>query len=85
MTLATFNGENNLQALSGGAYAATADSGTANLSASGKISGSSLEGSNVDIATEFSQLIVAQQAYSANAKVMTVANQMIQSLLTVVQ
>src|SRR5580704_6001584 len=85
VTLATFNGMNNLQALSGGAYAATADSGTAILSASGKISGSSLEGSNVDIATEFSQLIVAQQAYSANAKVMTIANQMIQSLLTVIQ
>ena len=41
--------------------------------------------SNVDIATQFSQLIVAQQAYSANAKVMSTADQMIQSLLQVVQ
>jgi flagellar hook protein FlgE len=85
ITLATFNGEDSLQALNGGAYAATPDSGPAILSATGKIVGSSLESSNVDIATQFSQLIVAQQAYSANARVMTTANQMIQSLLTVIQ
>jgi flagellar hook protein FlgE len=85
ITLATFNGEDSLQALNGGAYAATPDSGPAILGATGKIVGSSLESSNVDIATQFSQLIVAQQAYSANARVMTTANQMIQSLLTVIQ
>jgi flagellar hook protein FlgE len=85
ITLATFNGEDSLQALNGQAYAATPDSGPAILSATGKIVGSSLESSNVDIATQFSQLIVAQQAYSANARVMTTANQMIQSLLTVIQ
>jgi flagellar hook protein FlgE len=85
ISLATFNGENSLQALNGGAYAATPDSGPPILSATGKIVGSSLESSNVDIATQFSQLIVAQQAYSANARVMTTANQMIQSLLTVIQ
>jgi flagellar hook protein FlgE len=85
VTLATFNGQNYLQSLNGGAFAATVDSGPAIFSASGKVVGSSLEGSNVDIATQFSQLIVAQQAYSANAKVMTTADQMIQSLLTVIQ
>jgi flagellar hook protein FlgE len=85
ITLASFNGQNNLQALNGGAYAATPDSGPPNFSATGKIVGSSLEASNVDIATQFSKLIVAQQAYSANAKVMTTSNQMIQSLLQVVQ
>ena len=74
-----------MQALNGGAYAATPESGQAILSATGTITGSALEASNVDIATQFSQLIVAQQAYSANAKVMTTANQMIQSLLTVIQ
>ncbi len=85
ITLATFNGENALQALNGGAYAATTDSGPPIYGATGKIEGSSLEASNVDIATQFSQLIVAQQAYSANARVMTTANQMIQSLLTAIQ
>ena len=47
--------------------------------------GGQLEASNVDIATQFSQLIVAQQAYSANAKVMQTADQMIQALLQVIQ
>jgi flagellar hook protein FlgE len=85
ITLATFNGENSLQALNGGAYAATSDSGPAILDATGSIEGSSLESSNVDIATQFSQLIVAQQAYSANARIMSTADQMIQSLLQVIQ
>jgi flagellar hook protein FlgE len=85
VTLATFNGEDSLQPLDGEAFAATPESGSPLFSATGKVVGSELESSNVDIATQFSQLIVAQQAYSANAKVMTTADQMIQSLLTVIQ
>ena len=85
ITLATFNGQNALQALNGGAYAATVNSGPPIYGATGTVSGSSLEASNVDIATQFSDLIVAQQAYSANARVMTTADQMIQSLLQVIQ
>lgn len=85
ITLANFNGADSLQALSGGAYAATPESGNPIYSGTGTIEGSSLESSNVDIATQFSQLIVAQQAYSANARVMSTADQMIQSLLQVIQ
>jgi flagellar hook protein FlgE len=85
ITLASFSGANSLEALSGGAYAATPESGNPNYSGTGSIEGSSLEASNVDIATQFSHIIVTQQAYSANAKVMTTANQMIQSLLQVIQ
>jgi flagellar hook protein FlgE len=85
ITLANFNGANSLQELSGGAYAATPESGNPIYSGTGTIEGSSLESSNVDIATQFSQLIVAQQAYSANARVMSTADQMIQSLLQVIQ
>ena len=85
ITLATFNGPDALQPLDGEAYAATADLGAAILDATGTVEGSELEASNVDIATQFSQLIVAQQAYSANAKVMQTADQMIQSLLQVIQ
>ena len=85
ISLANFNGANSLQALSGGAYAATPESGTPIFSGTGTIEGSSLESSNVDIATQFSDLIVAQQAYSANARVMSTADQMIQSLLQVIQ
>jgi flagellar hook protein FlgE len=85
ITLANFNGADALQALSGDAFAATPESGNPIFSGTGNIEGSSLESSNVDIATQFSQLIVAQQAYSANARVMSTADQMIQSLLQVIQ
>ena len=69
----------------GGAYAVTDQSGPAIIGASGTISGSSLEGSNTDIAEEFTKLIVTQQAYSANAKVITTANTMVQDLLNVLR
>ena len=85
ITLSHFNGTNYLQALDGQAYAATEQSGAAIQGASGTISGSSLEGSNTDIADEFTKLIVTQQAYSANTKVITTANDMVQSLLNVLR
>lgn len=83
--LVHFNAENNLQSLTGGAYQATTDSGPPIAGAAGKIVGQSLESSNVDIATEFTKLIVTQQAYSANTKVITTANQMSQDLLNVIR
>jgi flagellar hook protein FlgE len=85
VSLSHFNGTNYLKALDGGAYAVTEQSGPAILGASGTISGSSLEGSNTDIASEFTKLIVTQQAYSANTKVITTANSMVQDLLNVLR
>jgi flagellar hook protein FlgE len=85
VTLSHFNGTNYLKALNGGAYAVTDQSGAAIAGASGTISGSSLEGSNTDIADEFTKLIVTQQAYSANTKVITTANDMVQDLLNVLR
>jgi flagellar hook protein FlgE len=85
VTLSHFNGTNYLQALSGEAYAVTEQSGPAIAGASGTISGASLEGSNTDIADQFTKLIVTQQAYSANTKVITTANDMVQSLLSVLR
>jgi flagellar hook protein FlgE len=85
VTLSHFNGTNYLKALNGGAYEVTDQSGPAIAGASGSISGSSLEGSNTDIADEFTKLIVTQQAYSANTKVITTANSMVQDLLNVLR
>jgi flagellar hook protein FlgE len=85
VSLSHFNGTNYLKSLDGGAYAVTEQSGPAILGASGSISGSSLEGSNTDIASEFTKLIVTQQAYSANTKVITTANSMVQDLLNVLR
>jgi flagellar hook protein FlgE len=83
--LVHFSSADNLKALDGGAYEATVDSGPALANASGKIVGQSLEGSNTDIATEFTKLIVTQQAYSANTKVITTANQMSQDLMNILR
>ncbi len=85
VTLSHFNGTNYLKSLNGGAYEVTDLSGPAIAGASGTISGSSLEGSNTDIADEFTKLIVTQQAYSANTKVITTANNMVQDLLNVLR
>src|SRR6266849_2171373 len=85
VTLSHFNGTNYLKSLDGGAYAVTDQSGPAIIGASGSISGSSLDGSNHDIASEFTTLIVTQQAYSANTKVITTANSMVQDLLNVLR
>jgi flagellar hook protein FlgE len=85
VTLSHFNGTNYLKALDGGAYEATDLSGPAIIGASGTIQGSSLEQSNTDIADEFTKLIVTQQAYSANTKVITTANDMVQDLLNVLR
>ena len=83
--LVHFNNSNGLKALNGGAYQVTDLSGPALTGASGTIVGQSLEGSNTDIATEFTKLIVTQQAYSANTKVITTANQMSQDLLNILR
>jgi flagellar hook protein FlgE len=85
VTLSHFNGTNFLQALDGGAYAATQQSGAAIAGSTASIQGSEVEGSNADIADQFTQLIVTQQAYSANTKVITTANDMVQDLLNVLR
>lgn len=81
VSLASFSGQNSLKRLDGGAYAETGDSGPPSYNSSATISASSLEASNADIGDEFTKLIVTQQAYSANTRVITTANQMVQDLL----
>ena len=71
--------------IDGGAFEVTDESGAPTYGASGKIVGSSLEGSNTDIADEFTKLIVTQQAYSANTRVITTANEMVQDLLNMLR
>ena len=85
ITLANFNGVDGLKRIDGGAFVATDESGPPTYNAPGKIVGSSLEGSNTDIADEFTKLIVTQQAYSANTKVITTSNTMVQDLLNVLR
>ena len=88
--LVDFAAPDALQRQNGQAFTATASSGapltnTAGLGGAGSLVTSSLEGSNVDIATEFTKLIVAQQAYSANTKIVTTANDMLQRTIDMKQ
>jgi len=52
--------------------------GTAGSGGRGTISGSSLEQSNVDIAQEFTTLIIAQRGYQANSRVITTTDELYQ-------
>lgn len=83
--LVSFNGDNGLQQLDGGAFQATDASGPPIFGASGKISAQSLEGSNTDISDEFTKLIVTQQAYAANTKIVTTANDMLQETIAMLR
>lgn len=86
----TFNDPNGLQRQNGQAFTASADSGaplaeSAGTNGAGTLVTESVESSNVDIATEFTKLIVAQQAYSANTKMVTTASQMLQQTIDMKQ
>jgi flagellar hook protein FlgE len=88
--LVTFNAPDQLQRQNGQSFTATEQSGAplaeqASTNGAGTLVTSSVESSNVDIATEFSQLIVAQQAYAANSKIVTTANQMLQQTIDMKQ
>jgi flagellar hook protein FlgE len=81
----TFNNPDGLTQLSGNAYAVSNSSGEANINqagtgGSGTVKSDSLEGSTVDLSTEFTNLITVQNAYSAAARVVTTADQMMQTL-----
>ncbi|MCJ2137569.1 flagellar hook-basal body complex protein [Methylobacterium sp. J-026] len=75
-----------LKADTNGNYLQTADSGPPLAGLDGStITGASIEQSNTDIATEFSKMIVTQQAYSANTRVMSTAQTMMSDLLNVIR
>jgi len=59
--------------------------GTADTAGRGSITSGSLEASNVDIATEFTNLIIYQRNYQADSKVVTTSDQMLQTLLSLKQ
>jgi flagellar hook protein FlgE len=85
-----FFAQDQLQRVTGGAYTATLASGSPRFSVpgttgAGTIAGGSLESSNVDIATEFTDMIQAQQIYSANAKTVTTINNMMQTIINTIQ
>lgn len=86
--IATFVDANSLEALTGNIWIETTASGNATLRTAGEggagtISASSLEDSTVDIASEFTDMITTQRAYSAASKIITTADSMLEELLTI--
>ncbi len=84
--LVTFSDPDALQRLDGQAFMRTLESGEARVTdaasdGAGRLVVGSLERSNVDIATEFTKLIVAQRAYTANTKVVTTADELLQDTI----
>lgn len=54
--------------------------GRANQGGFGSIGSNQIEGSNVDLATEFSDLIIAQRGYQASSRIVSTANELLQDL-----
>jgi flagellar hook protein FlgE len=86
--IATFLNPNGLQADVGGAFRTTLASGLYNINAAnaggaGRVQSGVLEGSNVDLAAEFTSLITTQRAYSASSRIITTADEMLEELLRI--
>ena len=90
VAVASFANTQGLVSIGNNAYQPSSASGSAVVGVAGTggrgtITGGSVESSNVDIATEFAKLIVAQQAYSANARTVTAFNQVSQATIAMLQ
>lgn len=85
VALATFANPGGLEKAGGSTYRASIDSGTAALGTAGSaglgsLQSGSLEMSNVDLSQEFTNLIVAQRGFQANARIITTSDQVLQDL-----
>jgi flagellar hook protein FlgE len=88
LPLATFANPAGLGPRSGNVFAQTDQSGEFNLRVAGRggagvLAPSALEAANVDLAEEFTKMIVTQRAYSANSRVITTTNSMLEELIQI--
>ena len=88
LPIATFPNPSALDPRSGNVYSQTDVAGEFNLRSAGTggagiVTPSSLEAANVDIADEFSKMIVTQRAYSASSKIISTADQLLEELLRI--
>jgi len=87
ITLARFPNEEGLQSAAGTKYEQSPNSGAPTVGVPGDTNGlgtlasGSLEMSNVDLAEEFTNMIEAQRGFQANGRVITTADQMLQTLV----
>jgi flagellar hook protein FlgE len=90
LAIATFNNESGLlrngnNYFTTGAASGEALIGTAGTSGRGLTQGAALEGSGVDIAIEFSRLILAQRGFQVNSRTVSAANETLQELVNIVR
>ncbi|MDD2467958.1 MAG: flagellar hook protein FlgE [Desulfobulbus sp.] len=89
ISLATFINPDGLDATGSSLFSETGQSGTPTIgypgSSQGTIITQALELSNVDLATEFVDLITIQNAYSASSKVITTTNEMLDELVNLIR
>lgn len=86
LVIADFANVNGLEPRSGNAFQETDFSGQAQIlvpttAGAGSVVSGALEASTVDIAEEFTRMIVVQRAYSASSKIITTADEMLEELL----
>jgi flagellar hook protein FlgE len=87
LSLATFANESGLERVGGSLWSATPNSGTPLVgtpatAGHGATVGGELEMSNVDLATEMTRMITAERGYQANSRVITVADTMLETLVS---
>ncbi|QEE60189.1 flagellar hook protein FlgE [Salinibacterium sp. dk2585] len=85
IALANFANPGGLEKAGNSSYRATFNSGnpelgTAGNGALGKLTAGALEMSNVDLSQEFTNLIVAQRGFQANARIITTSDEVLQEL-----
>ncbi|GAA3669174.1 MULTISPECIES: flagellar hook protein FlgE [Acetobacter] len=90
VALSNFANVNGLLAQDGQAYTATAASGSAQTglvgqNATGSLTVGYVESSTTDLTSDLSALIVAQEAYTANTKIVTTADQLLQATIAMKQ
>jgi flagellar hook protein FlgE len=90
LSLATFANESGLERLGGSLWSQTVNSGapivgTPDTAGFGSTIGGELEMSNVDLATEMTNMITAERGYQANSRVISTADEMLGTLVTMTQ
>lgn len=86
IALAYFDNPEGLKSIGDSSYAQTANSGDFRTVVPGEEGGSltanTLEMSNVDLSTEFTNMIVYQRGFQANSRIITTADEMLQELVS---
>ena len=90
LQVALFQNTSGLESLGSSYFTSSANSGEAVVTqavsgGAGSIHGGSLEKSNADVATEFVNMIQAQNGYQANARTIKVANDILRELTNLIR